>query len=155
MAAATKAELEAFAAEARAAITALQRTDPTASYTATLEARLVGMETALTQLNTSSATTNATGITLQQQFSAVQSALAQQRSELNNLHTFTHEGFNNLQSEVAAKGKGKGGDGGHGWQMTRPKDMMPNVFNGSEAEWPAWRESVEDYLQRQRHARSE
>ena len=30
--------------------------------------------------------------------------------------------------------------------MARPKDMMPNVFSGKEEEWPAWRESVEDYV---------
>ena len=24
--------------------------------------------------------------------------------------------------------------------------MMPNVFSGKEEEWPAWRESVEDYV---------
>ena len=30
--------------------------------------------------------------------------------------------------------------------MARPKDMMPNVFSGKEEDWPAWRESVEDYV---------
>ena len=32
--------------------------------------------------------------------------------------------------------------------MTRPKDMIPGMFCGKDDEWPQWKESVEDYIEK-------
>ena len=45
-------------------------------------------------------------------------------------------------ARTGGEDKGKGG-----WQMTRPKDIIPNVFDGKEDDWPGWKESVEDYVE--------
>ena len=51
-----------------------------------------------------------------------------------------------VEQTIAAGGGGKEGKGKGGWQMTRPKDLIPNMFDGKEDEWANWKESVEDYI---------
>ena len=51
-----------------------------------------------------------------------------------------------LERAAAEGGKGKGGEKG-GWQMTRPKDMLPDVLK-SPSEWAGWKDSVEDYAEK-------
>ena len=46
------------------------------------------------------------------------------------------------QQATSAAGKNSKG----GWQMTRAKDLIPSMFDGKEEEWAAWKESVEDYI---------
>ena len=48
-----------------------------------------------------------------------------------------------LEAAARERGGGKGGEKG-GWQMTRPKDLIPDVLKSS-TEWNGWKDSVEDY----------
>ena len=43
------------------------------------------------------------------------------------------------RSERQAPGGGGGKGKGPQWQMTRPKDIIPNVFDGKEDDWPGWK----------------
>ena len=59
----------------------------------------------------------------------------------------TLNGFMNRQDQQGEGGgsKGKGGKGSP-WQMTRPKDLLPEVFSGKDEDWPKWKEDIEDYV---------
>ena len=150
MASATQSDFEAFAAEMKNQIAEIKTslasgTFPAAAYTATLETRLVAMETALAKATACSEAATIAAAAIQAQYSTLQAAHAQQQVQYNSLHQYALTNVERLNEQTsAAKGKGKRGDS-HGWQMARPKDLMPNAFSGKEEEWPAWRESVEDY----------
>ena len=32
------------------------------------------------------------------------------------------------------------------WELTRPKDMVPDLFAGKDEEWLRWKEAIEDYV---------
>ena len=55
-----------------------------------------------------------------------------------------------MQKAMVAGGGGGGGERGKewNWQMTRPKDMVPGMFCGKDEDWPQWKESVEDYVEK-------
>ena len=52
-----------------------------------------------------------------------------------------------LLEQQATTSSGSSQCGKAGWTLTRPKDLVPDVFNGKEEEWLRWKEATEDYAE--------
>jgi len=52
-----------------------------------------------------------------------------------------------LLEQQATTPSGSGHAGKAGWTLTRPKDLVPDVFNGKDEEWLRWKEATEDYAE--------
>ena len=52
-----------------------------------------------------------------------------------------------IQLEQRASTPSSGDPSGKGWQLTRPKDLVPDIFSGKDEAWLQWKEATEDYAE--------
>ena len=67
-------------------------------------------------------------------------------ADLQKLYDVASKSISDINTKLQSGGTATSGEKSKDWQMTRPKDMAPGLFSGKDEEWPQWKESVEDYV---------
>ena len=85
----------------------------------------------------------------------VDTLLSSQDVKHKELYDLAHIHISEIKSQMVEMQKAMMAGGGGGekgkdwsWQMTRAKDMAPGMFCGKDEDWPAWKESVDDYVEK-------
>ena len=66
-------------------------------------------------------------------------------AEVRALHDATKAEVEDLRKRATEVEKRSSGEKKSKWEMSRPKDMEPNVFGSKEEQWPKFREDVMDF----------
>ena len=66
-------------------------------------------------------------------------------AEVRALHDATKAEVEDLRRRATEVEKKSSGERKSKWEMSRPKDMEPNVFGSKEEQWPKFREELMDF----------